>query len=79
MLQFSHTMTAQADLRVEAAHLQRFLTNFHRLHGSVVIPQPIEGACHTACMDGACLNAWPFHSPSRVIPQPIKGACTAVL
>lgn len=26
--QFSHTMTAQADLRVEAAHLRRFLHNF---------------------------------------------------
>lgn len=41
--QFRHTMTAQADLRVEAAHLQRFHANFARLAASVVVPRPIEG------------------------------------
>jgi hypothetical protein len=33
--QFSHTMTAQADLRVEAAHLRRFYANFWPVRDSV--------------------------------------------
>ena len=43
--QFSHTMTAQCDLRVEAAHLHRFYANFRRLAGSVVVPRAFNGAC----------------------------------
>ncbi|KAL6758164.1 ABC1 family-domain-containing protein, partial [Haematococcus lacustris] len=39
LAQFSHTMTAQADLRVEAAHLARFATNFAGVKDQVVIPQ----------------------------------------
>jgi hypothetical protein len=42
--QFSHTMTAQADLRVEAAHLRRFSANFEVVGASVVVPRPVEGA-----------------------------------
>lgn len=38
--QFSNTMTAQADLRVEAAHLRRFLHNF-RNDPSTTAPRPI--------------------------------------
>ena len=40
--QFSHTMTAQADLRVEAAHLRRFLHNFGGMKGSITSPEPVE-------------------------------------
>ena len=39
--QFSHTMTAQADLRVEAAHLRRFLHNFKSLSESITAPEPV--------------------------------------
>eukprot|EP00208_Stichococcus_sp_RCC1054_P004010 CAMPEP_0206149134 /NCGR_PEP_ID=MMETSP1473-20131121/37622_1 /ASSEMBLY_ACC=CAM_ASM_001109 /TAXON_ID=1461547 /ORGANISM="Stichococcus sp, Strain RCC1054" /LENGTH=1096 /DNA_ID=CAMNT_0053546583 /DNA_START=242 /DNA_END=3533 /DNA_ORIENTATION=+ len=39
--QFSNTMTAQADLRVEAAHLRRFLHNF-RNDPSTTAPRPID-------------------------------------
>lgn len=37
--QFSHTMTSQADLRVEAINLQRFYRNFEGLHQTVVWPK----------------------------------------
>jgi len=40
--QFSHTMTAQADLRVEAAHLRRFLHNFSALRDSITAPEPVD-------------------------------------
>ncbi|KAG0579209.1 hypothetical protein KC19_4G081900 [Ceratodon purpureus] len=39
--QFSHTMTSQADLRVEAINLQRFYNNFEGLHKTVVWPKLI--------------------------------------
>ncbi|GBG89782.1 hypothetical protein CBR_g49633 [Chara braunii] len=39
--QFSHTMTAQADLRVEARNLERFYDNFLGLHQSVISPRLI--------------------------------------
>ena len=39
--QFSNTMTAQADLRVEAAHLRRFLHNFRALSASITAPRPL--------------------------------------
>ncbi|XP_024370944.1 ABC1 family protein YPL109C, mitochondrial [Physcomitrium patens] len=39
--QFSHTMTSQADLRVEAINLQRFYNNFQGLHQTVVWPKLI--------------------------------------
>ena len=35
-------MTAQADLRVEAAHLRRFLHNFRALRGAITAPAPLE-------------------------------------
>lgn len=41
MSQFSNTMTAQADLRVEAAHLRRFLHNFRSLSASITAPRPV--------------------------------------
>lgn len=41
--QFSHTMTAQADLRVEAQHLRRFHANFCGATSSVHVPRPLEG------------------------------------
>ena len=41
MSQFSNTMTAQADLRVEAAHLRRFLHNFRRQASTITAPRPI--------------------------------------
>lgn len=40
--QFSNTMTAQADLRVEAAHLRRFLFNFRRQAATITAPRPID-------------------------------------
>lgn len=45
--QFSSTMTAQADLRVECAHLRRFYTNFASVSQSVTPPYPFPG-CETA-------------------------------
>ncbi|EFJ43831.1 hypothetical protein VOLCADRAFT_106661 [Volvox carteri f. nagariensis] len=41
--QFSSTMTAQADLRVEAAHLRRFYFNFSRVAEQVTTPRPLPG------------------------------------
>ncbi|KXZ56229.1 hypothetical protein GPECTOR_1g2 [Gonium pectorale] len=41
--QFSASMTAQADLRVEAAHLRRFHANFARVAGQVTTPRPLPG------------------------------------
>lgn len=43
--QFSHTMTAQTDLRVEAEHLRRFYNNFKGVGSSVRVPEPIAGYC----------------------------------
>lgn len=40
--QFSSTMTAQTDFRVEAAHIRRFYQNFESVRHSVVIPQIVE-------------------------------------
>ena len=40
--QFSHTMTAQTDLRVEANHLQRFYHNFSIVESSVLAPRLVE-------------------------------------
>lgn len=48
--QFSHTMTAQADLRIEAAHLTRFYNNFKSLSSSVVVPKPIRGMTREAVL-----------------------------
>jgi aarF domain-containing kinase len=48
--QFSHTMTAQADLRVEAAHLRRFYRNFRAVTSSVHVPRPLEGYCTEAVL-----------------------------
>ena len=45
--QFSSTMTAQADLRVECAHLRRFYNNFASVSQSVTPPYPFPG-CETA-------------------------------
>lgn len=41
LAQFSSTMTAQTDLRVEAAHLRRFFRNFAAVRGSVTPPFPL--------------------------------------
>ncbi|WIA32106.1 hypothetical protein OEZ86_002957 [Tetradesmus obliquus] len=41
--QFSHTMTAQTDLRVEGVHALRFSNNFSGVASSVQIPRPIPG------------------------------------
>ena len=41
LAQFSSTMTAQTDLRVEAAHLRRFFRNFASVRGSVTPPFPL--------------------------------------
>ncbi|KAL4443762.1 hypothetical protein ABPG75_011499 [Micractinium tetrahymenae] len=43
--QFSSTMTAQADLRVEAEHLRRFYANFRGVTSCVHVPRPLEGYC----------------------------------
>eukprot|EP00798_Chlamydomonas_sp_ICE-L_P015242 gene15242-21324_t len=40
---FSHTMTAQCDMRVEAAHLRRFASNFSGAANQVTTPRPIPG------------------------------------
>ena len=42
--QFSHTMAAQADLRIEAAHLRRAFANFSSVTSSVHVPRTVEGA-----------------------------------
>lgn len=41
--QFSATMTAQTDLRVESAHLRRFFRNFIAVRSSVTPPFPLPG------------------------------------
>ena len=41
--QFSHTMTAQTDLRVEARNLRRFGRNFRRASAEVCAPWPVPG------------------------------------
>ena len=41
LAQFSSTMTAQTDLRVEAAHLRRFFRNFASVRASVTPPFPL--------------------------------------
>lgn len=41
--QFSHTMTAQTDLRVEAAHIRRFYRNFYPVRDAVVVPRALPG------------------------------------
>ncbi|PSC71628.1 putative serine threonine-kinase abkC isoform A [Micractinium conductrix] len=43
--QFSHTMAAQADLRIEAAHLRRAFANFSSVTSSVHVPRTVEGYC----------------------------------
>ncbi|GAB4817539.1 hypothetical protein N2152v2_004585 [Parachlorella kessleri] len=48
--QFSHTMTAQTDLRVEAAHLQRFAANFDAVGSSVVVPRLVAGLVSEAVL-----------------------------
>ena len=40
--QFSNTMTAQTDFRVEAAHIRRFGQNFESVKNAIVIPRVIE-------------------------------------
>jgi aarF domain-containing kinase len=59
--QFSHTMTSQADLRVEAINLQRFYNNFQGLHQTVVWPKLIpdlvsEGVIVETFERGAALH-----------------------
>ena len=41
--QFSNTMTAQTDLRVEAAHLRRCYNNFRRIRQNSTPPFPVPG------------------------------------
>ena len=41
--QFSATMTAQTDLRVESAHLRRFFRNFAAVRSAVTPPFPLPG------------------------------------
>ena len=41
--QFSATMTAQTDLRVEAVHLRRFFRNFVGVRQAVTPPFPLPG------------------------------------
>lgn len=41
--QFSATMTAQTDLRVETAHLRRFFRNFAAIRSSITPPFPLPG------------------------------------
>ena len=55
--QFSNTMTAQADLRVEAAHLRRFLHNFRSLSASITAPRPVVK--HSATAASWCLMLGP--------------------
>ena len=43
MSQFSNTMTAQTDLRVEAAHLRRCYNNFRRIRQNTTPPFPVPG------------------------------------
>jgi predicted unusual protein kinase regulating ubiquinone biosynthesis (AarF/ABC1/UbiB family) len=50
LAQFSSSMTAQTDLRVEYAHLKRFFTNFASVRESVTPPLPIPGMCTEAVL-----------------------------
>ncbi len=48
--QFSHTMTAQTDLRVEAVHALRFANNFASTRGAVAVPLPVPGLVSEAVL-----------------------------
>jgi aarF domain-containing kinase len=65
--QFSHTMTAQADLRVEAAHLRRFYDNFAAVRSSVTPPYPFPGFE----TESVLIETWePGESVAKYIRQP---------
>eukprot|EP00850_Spirogloea_muscicola_P006997 SM000034S12751 [mRNA] locus=s34:565216:570087:- [translate_table: standard] len=90
--QFSHTMTAQADLRFEARNLLRFHANFQGLH-QVAIPRLVphlvsEGVLVESFERGAPLHKF-LHSHSTLntqawqitimLPKDLKGLCTLQL
>eukprot|EP00850_Spirogloea_muscicola_P005158 SM000023S07614 [mRNA] locus=s23:525214:530379:+ [translate_table: standard] len=91
--QFSHTMTAQADLRFEARNLLRFHANFQGLH-QVAIPRLVphlvsEGVIVESFERGAPLHKF-LHSHSTLNTQAcmaeqlfaskkLKGLCTLQL
>ncbi|KAK9810979.1 hypothetical protein WJX73_003175 [Symbiochloris irregularis] len=65
--QFSATMTAQTDLRVESAHLRRFFRNFVAVRESVTPPFPLPGF-ETASVLVETFE--PGHSVARFIANP---------
>ncbi|CAD7700723.1 unnamed protein product [Ostreobium quekettii] len=74
--QFSNTMTAQADLRVEAAHLIRFGSNFAP-YPSVVVPVPIaayvsESVLVESFEEGCGVSHYIQH------PAPLNGGLVAL-
>ena len=85
--QFSHTMTAQADLRVEAAHLRRFLHNFGSMLGSITSPEPVEPWVTEAVLvesfePGASVDRYiqdpaPFNT--KVLPYTLAGGRNFIL
>ncbi|KAL2612019.1 hypothetical protein R1flu_023711 [Riccia fluitans] len=67
--QFSHTLTAQADLRVEAENLARFQKNFESLNSTVVFPKLIhdlvsEGVIVESFENGSALHQFLRHRSS---------------
>ncbi|KAG6546582.1 hypothetical protein Mapa_011771 [Marchantia paleacea] len=67
--QFSHTLTAQADLRVEAENLARFQKNFESLHSTVIFPKLIpdlvsEGVIVESFERGSALHEFLRHRSS---------------
>jgi hypothetical protein len=53
--QFSHTMTAQADLRVEAAHIARFARDFAPVWAQVCVLCKLACVCVCAQVCAVCV------------------------
>ena len=70
--QFSHTMTAQTDLRVEAVHLARAGEHFGGAGSRVVAPRPLDGLASASVL---VESFEPGHSVARYIrePSPLNG------
>lgn len=65
--QFSATMTAQADLRVEAVHAQRFADNFEGIKHRTTVPRPVPGFVHSTVLVETFEEG---HSVARYMKQP---------
>ncbi|GFR47223.1 hypothetical protein Agub_g8906 [Astrephomene gubernaculifera] len=73
--QFSCTMTAQADLRVEAAHLRRFHANFARVASQVTTPRPLPGLVRPEVLVETWEAGVSLTSLIRPSPAPSAASC----